>query len=114
MAQDWRRVAEFVKARRNALGLRQERTPGVSSATWNKIENAKETSYKTFTLAAIERALFLDPGEILRIAEGGPLPELDESVHLRMLRAEIDQLRAEMEELKRRPDGGPRGLSGAH
>lgn len=117
MTLDWVHVARRVKRRRLALGINQDETEEVSPATWNKIENAKEQSYKDFTLARIERALFWPPGFIMRLAEGEDPedPEANES-EVSRLRAEVAQLRRELEALRqsegKRPDG-PRGAGGS-
>lgn len=67
---DWERVARFVKEARTALGLRQKETE-TSAGTWTKIENAKERSYKEWSLAQVERDLKWLPGTIRHIAAGG-------------------------------------------
>lgn len=73
-ALDWRRVAEEVRSRRLALGLKQNETEGVSPASWSKLENAGATSYKPFVLANVERLLEWPAGTIMRLARGGDVP----------------------------------------
>lgn len=71
---DWVRIARYVLERRNALGLTQAETK-TSAATWTKIENAKERSYKGWLLAKVERDLGWTSGDIQVIGEGGePTP----------------------------------------
>ena len=71
----WDRLATLVKQRRQALDIKQDAVTGVSKATMSNIENAKQDSYKDFTLAALERALRWHPGSIGVVLDGGePMP----------------------------------------
>lgn len=99
-ARDWQRVARYVQARRTRLGIKQTASK-VSPATWTKIENAKQTSYKPFMLAAIEVELDWPSGTILDIAEGGVPPE--EATEMRLTQIE-DELLRQADELRRQAD----------
>jgi hypothetical protein len=72
---DWQRVARHVRARRMKLGLKQRNTPDVSAATWSKIENGAQESYKPFVVANIERTLGWPSGTISDIGAGGSPPD---------------------------------------
>lgn len=102
MAEDWHRVAEHVRARRQHLGIMQKESK-VAPATWTKLENAKETSYKSFTLARVEAELRWPPGTIAHIANGGAPPESDADVATRLSIVE-DQV-AELTRLLRQLPG---------
>jgi hypothetical protein len=101
LSGDWGRVAEAVRERRHALGLKQTDVPGVSPASWRKLEGAKQESYKLFLLRAVERALQWSPGTIDAIAAGeappAPSPELED--RLRSLEDRFAQLEAQLAEL---------------
>lgn len=68
-ALDWKRVADYVRRARIALGLRQGDL-GVSVSTIYKIENAREDSYSESNLRKIERALHWSVGDIEKIGRG--------------------------------------------
>lgn len=71
---DWQRVADAVRLRRETLGLNRE--DGTASAsTYYKLENAKQTSYKSFSLRAVEADLGWPAGTIDVIAAGGEIPD---------------------------------------
>jgi hypothetical protein len=101
LSGDWGRVAEAVRERRHALGLKQTDVPGVSPASWRKLEGAKQESYKLFLLRAVERALQWAPGTIDAIAAGEPLPspapELEE--RLRTVEERLDRIEAQLGQL---------------
>jgi hypothetical protein len=101
MSGDWERVAEAVRERRHALGLKQTDVPGVSPASWRKLEGAKQESYKLFLLRAVERALQWAPGTIEAIASGTPppAPSPDLEGRLQHLEARFDRLEAQLAEL---------------
>jgi hypothetical protein len=98
LSGDWGRVAEAVRERRHALGLKQTDVPGVSPASWRKLEGAKQESYKLFLLRAVERALQWTPGTIEAIAAGepppSPAPELED--RLRTLEDRLERLEAQL------------------
>lgn len=106
MTQDWGRVAEFVRARRNRLGIKQA-AAGVSSATWTKIENAKAESYKPFVLARIEQALDWPSGTIMAIAAGGSPPTTGDDIDLE---DRVTRLEAEIARTNQRLDRVLRAL----
>jgi transcriptional regulator with XRE-family HTH domain len=76
-AEDWRRLADYVVARRVALGLRDRRAlataTGVTERTLGKLENGHRVSAST--LGAIENRLGWPPGSCRRILAGEePVP----------------------------------------
>jgi hypothetical protein len=93
-------VADAVRERRLALGLKQTDVAGVSPASWRKLEGAKQASYKLFLLRAVERALEWPPGTIDAIAAGGeaptPVPGLE--VRLTGLEARLARIEAKLGE----------------
>jgi len=94
-------VAEAVRERRHALGLKQTDVPGVSPASWRKLEGAKQESYKLFLLRAVERALEWAPGTIDAIASGAPppTPAPDIEGRLKNLEARFDRIEAQLAQL---------------
>jgi hypothetical protein len=71
--EDWRRLADYVVARRVALGMRDRRAladaTGITDRTLGKLENGERVSPST--LAAIENELGWAPGSARRILAGG-------------------------------------------
>jgi hypothetical protein len=94
-------VAEAVRERRLALGLKQSDVPGVSAASWRKLEGAKQTSYKLFLLRAVERALEWPPGTIDAIAAGGGVPTHPPGVEVRLdeLEARFARIESQLSDL---------------
>jgi transcriptional regulator with XRE-family HTH domain len=75
--ENWRRLADYVVARRVALGMRDRRAlaaaTGVTERTLGKLENGQRVSAST--LGAIENQLGWGPGSCRRILAGGePVP----------------------------------------
>ena len=108
MREDWERVARVVATRRRSLGLSQDDVAEASGGTISKpvlslVENARQSSYKPRTLAGLERALRWRPGSIDRILAGldpEPVePPMLESDLARKLLAEMERLRATVEQL---------------
>jgi transcriptional regulator with XRE-family HTH domain len=70
---DWRRLADFVVARRVAVGFRDRRAlaaaTGITERTLGKLENGQRVSAST--LGAIENYLGWTPGSCRRILAGG-------------------------------------------
>jgi hypothetical protein len=101
MSGDWRLVAEAVRERRHALGLKQTDVPGVSPASWRKLEGAKQESYKLFLLRAVERALEWGPGTIEAIASGAPPPAPAPDLEARLERLEVrfERIEAQLAQL---------------
>jgi transcriptional regulator with XRE-family HTH domain len=70
---DWRRLADYVVARRVELGMRERRAlasaTGVTDRTLGKLENGQRVSPST--LAVIENELGWSPGSSRRILAGG-------------------------------------------
>ncbi len=70
---DWKRLGDYVIARRIALGMRDRRalaaTTGVTDRTLGKIETGKRVSAST--LGAVENHLGWAPGSCRRILSGG-------------------------------------------
>jgi transcriptional regulator with XRE-family HTH domain len=70
---DWRRLADYVVARRVELGMRERRAlaaaTGVTDRTLGKLENGHRVSAST--LAVIENELGWSPGSCRRILAGG-------------------------------------------
>jgi Helix-turn-helix len=70
---NWRRLADYVVARRVALGMRDRRAlalaTGVTERTLGKLENGQRVSAST--LGAIENQLGWAPGSCRRILAGG-------------------------------------------
>jgi hypothetical protein len=98
---DWELVAEAVRERRHALGLKQTDALGVSPASWRKLEGAKQESYKLFLLRAVERALEWPPGTVEAIASGAPPPQPapDLEGRLEQLTARVEHLEAQLGQL---------------
>jgi transcriptional regulator with XRE-family HTH domain len=71
--ENWRRLADYVVARRVALGMRDRRAlaaaTGVTERTLGKLENGQRVSAST--LGAIENRLGWAPGSWRRILAGG-------------------------------------------
>ncbi|HKB30082.1 MAG TPA: helix-turn-helix transcriptional regulator [Streptosporangiaceae bacterium] len=71
--EDWKRLSDYVVARRIALGMRDRRAlaaaTGVTDRTLGKIENGKRVSAST--LGAVENHLGWAPGSCRRILAGG-------------------------------------------
>jgi helix-turn-helix protein len=71
--EDWKRLSDYVIARRIALGMRDRRAfaaaTGVTDRTLGKIENGKRVSAST--LGAVENHLGWAPGSCRRILAGG-------------------------------------------
>lgn len=75
---DWAALAERVRERRVALGLRQsdlEALGGPSNGTVRNIEQAARTKYSARTLAQLEAALQWPRGTANRILDGLPVEE---------------------------------------
>jgi hypothetical protein len=72
-AEDWRRLADYVVARRVELGMRDRRAlaaaTGVTDRTLGKLENGHRVSAST--LGVIENQLGWAPGSCRRILAGG-------------------------------------------
>ena len=71
--EDWRRLADYVVARRVELGMRDRRAfaeaTGVTDRTLGKLENGHRVSPST--LAVVENKLGWGPGSCRRILAGG-------------------------------------------
>jgi Helix-turn-helix len=71
--EDWRRLADYVVARRVELGMRDRRAlaaaTGVTDRTLGKLENGQRVSAST--LAVIENELGWAPGSARRVLTGG-------------------------------------------
>jgi transcriptional regulator with XRE-family HTH domain len=71
--EDWRRLADYVVARRVELGMRDRRAfaeaTGVTERTLGKLENGQRVSPST--LAMVENRLGWGPGSSRRILAGG-------------------------------------------
>jgi DNA-binding Xre family transcriptional regulator len=71
--ENWRRLADYIVARRVALGMRDRRAlaaaTGVTERTLGKLENGQRVSAST--LGAIENQLGWAPGSWRRILAGG-------------------------------------------
>lgn len=72
-SEDWRRLADYVVARRVELGMRDRRAlaeaTGVTERTLGKLENGQRISPST--LAMVENRLSWAPGSCRRILAGG-------------------------------------------
>jgi transcriptional regulator with XRE-family HTH domain len=72
-SDDWRRLADYVVARRVAVGFRDRRAlaaaTGITERTLGKLENGQRVSAST--LGAIENFLGWTPGSCRRILAGG-------------------------------------------
>ena len=71
--EDWRRLADYIVARRVELGMRDRRAfaeaTGVTERTLGKLENGQHVSPST--LGMVENRLGWTPGSWRRILEGG-------------------------------------------
>jgi hypothetical protein len=71
--EDWRRLADYVVARRVELGMRDRRAfavaTGITDRTLGKLENGQRVSQST--VAVIENELGWAPGSGRRILAGG-------------------------------------------
>jgi hypothetical protein len=76
--QDWRRLAEAARDRRNELGFTQEdarAAGGPSTATMRLIEGALQEGYTPAILRRLEGALRWAPGSVRAVLAGGdPVP----------------------------------------
>jgi hypothetical protein len=72
-SEDWRRLADYVVARRVELGLRDRRAfaeaTGVTERTLGKLENGQSVSPST--LGMVENRLGWAPGSCRRVLAGG-------------------------------------------
>lgn len=76
--RNWRRLAEFVRSRRDELDISQREaaySAGVSDTTWSHIEGGTRTGYSSRTLRGVCRALGWTPTSTARVLAGGE-PEL--------------------------------------
>jgi hypothetical protein len=73
VTDDWRRLADYVIARRMRLGMRDRRAlaaaTGVTDRTLGKLENGQRVSAST--LGVIENQLGWEPGSCRKILAGG-------------------------------------------
>jgi Helix-turn-helix len=73
ITEDWRRLADYVVARRVELGMRDRRAlaaaTGITDRTLGKLENAQRVSPST--LGVIENLFGWAPGSCRRIMAGG-------------------------------------------
>ncbi|HKD86983.1 MAG TPA: helix-turn-helix transcriptional regulator [Streptosporangiaceae bacterium] len=73
ITEDWRRLADYVVARRAELGMRDRRAlaaaTGITDRTLGKLENGQRVSPST--LGVIENVLSWAPGSCRRIMAGG-------------------------------------------
>jgi transcriptional regulator with XRE-family HTH domain len=71
--EDWRRLADYIVARRVELGMRDRRAlaaaTGITDRTLGKLENGQRVSAST--LAVLENELGWAPGSARRILAGG-------------------------------------------
>jgi Helix-turn-helix len=71
--EDWKRLGDYVVARRIALGMRDRRAlaaaTGVTDRTLGKLENGKRVSAST--IGAVENHLGWAPGSCRRMLAGG-------------------------------------------
>lgn len=87
-------MADAVKRRRETLGLNRE-DGSASASTYFKLENAKQDSYKSRSLRAVESDLGWPAGTIDEIAAGGDPPDFDQpDLNLRVL--ELEETVAEL------------------
>jgi Helix-turn-helix len=81
--EDWRRLADYVVARRVELGLRDRRAlaaaTGVTDRTLGKLENGHRVSAST--LGVIDNHLGWAPGSCRRILSGGEPEVVDAGRH---------------------------------
>lgn len=94
---DWERLGNAVRDRRNALGLAQGEKPP-SAATWRKVEKALDPPYAERTVRAVCAALGWQQDSFDRILSGEPphpavMPEDDPLVTaVRELTQALDRL----------------------
>ncbi|GAB3852587.1 hypothetical protein GCM10028801_03780 [Nocardioides maradonensis] len=104
------RLADSVRTRRRALGMRTSAdlamAAGLSLRTVAEVERGANLVGET-SQRAIETALGWEPGEMVRIAEGGERRRevRDDIAALRDILVEMDDLRARAEALLDRLDG---------
>jgi transcriptional regulator with XRE-family HTH domain len=71
--EDWRRLADYIVARRVELGMRDRRAlaaaTGITDRTLGKLENGQRVSAST--LAVLENELGWAPGSARRVLAGG-------------------------------------------
>lgn len=99
MTDGWQAVADAVRARRTALGLRQDDMDGVSPASMARIENAVADNYRGLTLRRLERALGWAPGSIDSIRQGGEAQVLDLGEARHDLDMGVEELYSSVEQL---------------
>lgn len=91
-ADDRQRLAEAVRGRRLALGLRQTdlaERGGPSTETLRLIENARQDGYGPRTLARLDRSLNWPPGTAAKILEGAEAELATVVTHNAPSRAEV-------------------------
>jgi transcriptional regulator with XRE-family HTH domain len=98
----WQRMARAVRVRRGTLGLSQDdaaQLARITPSTWRNIEGARRSGYRDATLVMVSLALGWPPDALLKIRDGGPVPEEEHDLGLRdelaVLRRDVEQLRAE-------------------
>lgn len=73
--QDWKRLGQYVVARRVDLGFKRRSdfadARQVSVRILSDIENGRRTNFDQATIASLERALGWETGSALRVVEGG-------------------------------------------
>lgn len=76
--QDWQRLSEAVRERRETLGMTQQDVQaagGPAVATMRILEGARQENYRGVILSRLEKALRWTPGSVQRVLGGGdPTP----------------------------------------
>lgn len=76
--QDWDRLAEIIRDRRESLGLTQDEaamrsSDRVSVATWRDLEKARRSTFRRRTLYGVEDALGWPTGTVEKILRREPV-----------------------------------------
>lgn len=104
--RDWKRMGRAATDRRGALNLKQDDLvrPGLSIQTIRTIERGEPdgAAFRPSTLAAMSAALKWPAGTLISIAEGGPIPETNVDVELRLddVEAQVATVRSDVAEIR--------------
>lgn len=76
---NWKRLGNAVRFRREALGLTQRAaisSAGITEKTWIEVEKGTRGARQPLTLAAIDRAMHWPAGTCRQISVGGKVPNV--------------------------------------
>ena len=103
MARDWQAVADAINTRSAERGLTQKALAdlsGVSVATLRKLQKAEPGDRGRPVLMALSVALGWAPGHLQAVSDDVPAPPASEADAA--LRADVDAIRADLDDVHRR------------